>query len=127
VPEADRRRAEHQIRGANFQHLREQLPEFAGLTRFGDEVDRAQGARMARMGFVVLPRKHDYLDLRRVSQQFADQAKPLVGAVRGGWQPEIHQRELGRAFELLQQASRPRPRFRRVDDKSRLSTKLRYR
>jgi hypothetical protein len=75
-----------------------------GFTRLGDKVDRAQRARMARVGFVALSRQHQDLDAGRDAQQIGDQGKTFVGFVRLRRQAQVDQRQLRRLLQLHQQA-----------------------
>ncbi len=89
---------------AHLARAHEQRLERLRLAGFGHELDRAESAGVASVGLVVLPRQHHDLDAGGIRDQLTDQPETLVGAVRGGWQPEIDQRELGRVVELAQQA-----------------------
>ena len=76
------------------------------VARLGDEFPGAEGARVARVGGVVLPREHENLHRRGVGEKIADQAEAFVGRVRRGRQAQVHERKARRARELAQQLHR---------------------
>jgi hypothetical protein len=88
----------------------ERAPQHAAQRRriagLGDELPGAQGARVARIGRVVLAGEHEDLHRRRMREQVGDQLEAFVGTMRRGRQAEVDQRELGGARQLAQQVDR---------------------
>ena len=101
--------------GGDRAGFEQQLLEPLRLARLGHEFDGAQRTRMARVVFVVLARQYQDLDVRRQRQQFVDQPESLVGPMRCRRQPKIDERELGRGFQLTQQALHLGSRLGHVD------------
>jgi hypothetical protein len=92
-----------QFRRLVGQDVPQGLPQLLRVGRLGDELGRAEGAGMARVGFVVLPGEHDDLDVRRVGKQVGDEREALVGLVRQGRQAEVDQGQLRRGALAAQQ------------------------
>ena len=92
-----------ELRIADLERALEQVFERLRLGGLGHELDRTERARMPRVGFIALARQHDDFDAGGVGDQLADQAKPFVGAMRGGRQSQIDQRQLRGALQLPQQ------------------------
>lgn len=86
-------------------YAQERLPKLLGIGRLGNELERAEGAGMARVGFIVLPGQHDDLDARRVGEQVRDEGKAFVGLVRLGRQAEVDQGQFGRNALAAQQGN----------------------
>ena len=86
------------------QGVEEQGFEAFGFAGLGDEIDGAERAGMAGVGFVALAGEHENLDAGRDAEQVGDQCEAFVGLVRLGWQAQIDQRKLRRLVELHQQA-----------------------
>ena len=78
----------------DLQCILEEFLDFFRCAGLGNEIDRAQRARMPRVALPVLTGQHEYPDRRRVCQQFCDQVKAFVGSVRNGRQSQINQRQL---------------------------------
>src|SRR5574340_1484799 len=99
------------LRGGDLRGAVEHELEHRRLGRLGNELESAEGARMARVGGVVLTREHEDLHARRVAEQVADQAKALIRAMRARRQAEVDERELRRGGQLAQQVDRLDPRL----------------
>ena len=82
-----------------------------GFARLGDEIDRAQRARVARVGLVALTGEDQDLDAGRDAQQVGDQGKAFVGLVRLRRQAEVDQGQLRRFVQLHHQTFHLRARF----------------
>ena len=88
---------------AKLEGVQQDLLEILRIARLGDELRRAERARVPRVGSVVLAREHQDLHGRGMREQVADQLEALVGPVGHGGQAEIDQRELRGLVELPQQ------------------------
>jgi hypothetical protein len=83
------------VDGGGRQSAREDPAQALGLARLGHELDRAQGARAARVGFLVLAREHEDAHLGRVREEVADELEAFVRKVRDGGKPQVDEREVG--------------------------------
>jgi len=86
-------------------YAQERLPKLLGIGRLGNELERTQGAGMARIGLIVLPGQNDDLDAWRVGEQVRDEGEAFVGLVRLGRQAEVDQGQFGRNTLAAQQGN----------------------
>jgi hypothetical protein len=67
--------------------------EHQGIGRLRDEIDGTQGHAVLDGGARALPGEDQDLHAGVEGEELTDQCEALLGAVRGGWQSEIDERQ----------------------------------